>query len=66
MLSLNFGVYTKIIPFYNSTDEILLKSVEIGSEFMKLKTDDILITTGSFPNTGESSPTNLMKIEKIN
>lgn len=65
MLSLNYGVYTKIIPFYNSTDEILLKSVEMGTEFMKLKTDDILITTGSFPNTGESSPTNLMKIEKI-
>ena len=64
-LTLNYGVYTKIIPFYNNTDEVLLKSVEIGKDFMKLSAGDILITTGSFPNTGESSPTNLMKIEKI-
>ena len=37
----------------------------MAKEFMNLEKDDIVITTGSFPNTGESNPTNLMKIEKI-
>ena len=64
-LSLNWGVYTKTIPFYNSTDEVLIESVKSAKEFMNLKKDDIIITTGSFPSTGESHPTNLMKIEKI-
>ena len=64
-LSLNWGVYTKIIPFYNSTDDILTESINMAKEFMNLEKDDIVITTGSFPNTGESNPTNLMKIERI-
>ena len=64
-LSLNWGIYTQIIPFYDSTDEVLLESVEKSKEFLNLKKGDIIITTGSFPNTGESHPTNLMKIEKI-
>ena len=64
-LSLNWGVYTKTIPFYNSTDEVLIESVKSAKEFMKLTKGDIVITTGSFPSTGESHPTNLMKIEKI-
>ena len=64
-LSLNWGVYTKTIPFYNSTDEVLIESVNSAKEFMKLTKGDIIITTGSFPSTGESHPTNLMKIEKI-
>ena len=64
-LALNWGVYTKVVPFYNSTDEVLIESVKSAKEFMNLKKDDIIITTGSFPSTGESHPTNLMKIEKI-
>ncbi|MBR2712017.1 MAG: pyruvate kinase, partial [Bacilli bacterium] len=64
-LSLNWGVYTKIIPFYNSTDDILTESINMAKEFLNLEKDDIVITTGSFPNTGESNPTNLMKIERI-
>ena len=31
----------------------------------KLEKDDIVIFTGSFPNTGKPKPTNLMKIEQI-
>ena len=64
-LSLNWGVYTKIIPFYNSTDDILTESINMAKKFINLEKDDIVITTGSFPNTGESNPTNLMKIERI-
>lgn len=64
-LALNWGVYTKKIPFYNATDEVLNESISQAKKFMELKSGDIVITTGSFPNTGESHPTNLMKIDRI-
>lgn len=64
-LSLNWGVYTKVIPFCNSTDEILSENMRRSKLFMNLKEGDILVLTGSFPTTGENIPTNLMKIEEI-
>ncbi len=64
-LSLNWGVYTKVIPFYNSTDEMLEENIKRSKSFMSLQKGDIIILTGSFPTTGESNPTNLMKIEEI-
>lgn len=64
-LSLNWGVYTKVIPFYNSTDEMLEENIKRSKGFMNLQHGDIIILTGSFPTTGESNPTNLMKIEVI-
>jgi len=64
-LSLNWGVYTKITPFYNSTDEVLKENIKLAREFMELKKDDFVVVTGSYPSSGESHPTNLMKIEKI-
>ena len=65
MLALNWGVYTKQIPYLNSTDEILVESISKAKEFMELKENDIVITTGSFPSNKNANPTNLMKIEKI-
>ena len=64
-LALNWGVYPKVIPYLNSTDEILIESIKIAKEFSNLQNDDIVITTGSFPNNKTASPTNLMKIEQI-
>ena len=32
---------------------------------MDLDKGDIVVTTGSFPNTGMATPTNLMKLEEI-
>jgi len=64
-LSLNWGVYTKVIPFYNSTDEMLEENIKLSKKFMEFEKDDIIVLTGSFPMTGESNPTNLMKIEVI-
>ncbi len=64
-LALYWGVYTKEMPHYNSTDDILIESINIAKDFMPLKDNDIVITTGSFPNTKKASPTNLMKIEQI-
>ena len=64
-LALNWGVYPFVMPVCNSTDEVLTESIKRAKQFMDLKKGDIVVTTGSFPNTGESRPTNLMKIEEI-
>ena len=64
-LALNWGVYPVCLKICNSTDEILTESVSKAKEFMELHKGDILVITGSFPNTGISSPTNLMKIEEL-
>ena len=64
-LALNWGVYTKTIPMYGTTDEVLTASVETAKEFIKLDTGDIVVLTGGFPTTGKAKTTNLMKIEEI-
>ena len=64
-LALNWGVYTRTIPLFDSTDEVLTTSVEVGKKFMDLNTGDIVILTGGFPTTGSGKATNLMKIEEI-
>lgn len=64
-LALNWGVYPVELSICSSTDEILTESVVKAKEFMELNQGDIVITTGSFPNTGKARPTNLMKIEEI-
>lgn len=64
-LALNWGVYTKEIPYLDSTDEILTESIKKAKEFVPLNTNDIIITTGAFPNSKEATPTNLLKIEQI-
>lgn len=64
-LALNWGVYPIVMPICNSTDEVLTESIKRAKQFMDLQKGDVVVTTGSFPNTGESRPTNLMKIEEI-
>ena len=63
-LALNWGVYTKTIPMFDSTDAVLTASVTEAKEFMTLCRGDRIVLTGGFPTTGESQ-TNLMKIEEI-
>lgn len=65
-LALNWGVYPASLAICNSTDEVLTESVTKAKEFTELTSGDIVLITGSFPNTGKSRPTNLMKIEEIN
>ena len=64
-LALNWGVYPIVMPICNSTDEVLTESIVRAKQLMNLNKGDIVVTTGNFPNTGESRPTNLMKIEEI-
>ena len=64
-LALNWGVYAGTLPYLDSTDEVLLQSVERAKEFMKLNEGDLIVITGGFPNTETKRITNLMKIEEI-
>lgn len=64
-LALNWGVEPVRLPLCNSTDEVLTESVKRAKGYMPLEKGDIILLTGSFPNTGVSRPTNLMKIEEI-
>ena len=63
-LALSYGVYSKIVNEYNSTDELLSDSVKQAKEFMPLDSNDKIIITGGFPNTGKKV-TNFMKLEEI-
>lgn len=64
-LSLNWGVYSAIVPVYNSIDEVITDAVNSAKKFMQLNEKDIVIITGGFPNNATSKTTNLMKIEQI-
>lgn len=63
-LALSYGVYPTIVKEYNSTDELVDGGIEKAKDFMKLDTNDKIIITGGFPNTGKKV-TNFMKIEEI-
>ena len=64
-LALNWGVEPMHLSLCHSTDEILTGSIAKARQFMELKKGDVVVTTGSFPNTGIPGPTNLLKVEKI-
>ncbi len=67
-LQANYGVYTKVVGYYNTMDEMFLNAVEEAKSFIKLESGDNIIITGGFkannPNS-DSVATNLMKIETI-
>lgn len=67
-LQANYGIYTKVVGYYNTMDEMFLKAVEEAKTFIKLESGNNIIITGGFksnnPNS-DSVPTNLMKIETI-
>lgn len=64
-LALNFGVYSKVVKEYESTDEIVEDAKRLSIETMDLDKDDIIVITGGFPNNTSNKTTNFMKIEKI-
>ena len=63
-LSLYYGVYTKTVPIFNTTDEILDESLKNAKCFMNLKKDDIIVITGA-SHTLENKSTNILKIVRI-
>lgn len=63
-LALNYGVYSKVVGEYGSTDELVEDGKKQAQEFMNLTHADKIVITGGFPNTGVKT-TNFMKIEEL-
>ena len=64
-LALNWGVYSKVVNVYDSTDEIVADAKVRAAEFLNLQKGDIIVITGGFPNNSTTKKTNFMKIEEI-
>ena len=67
-LILHYGVYTKVVNYWNDLDEIMAQSLEEAKKFINLVPGDNIIITGGFSadkNKNEVVPANLMKIETI-
>lgn len=61
-LALKWGVYTKIVPMYEDTDDIVKVGVEAATEMLDLQKDDIVAVVGGFP---QEAHTNFLKIQRI-
>lgn len=61
-LALKWGVYTKVVPMFNDTDEIVQEGLAAAKEIMNLQTNDMIVVVGGFP---KEAHTNFMKIESI-
>lgn len=61
-LALKWGVYPKVVPVYEDTDDIVQDGIKAAKEVMKLKVGDIVTVVGGFPHNAH---TNFMKIEEI-
>ena len=61
-LALKWGIYPKVVPVYEDTDDIVQEGIKVAKEMMNLKTNDIVTVVGGFPYDAH---TNFIKIEKI-
>lgn len=61
-LALKWGVYPKIVPVYEDTDDIVQDGIAAAKEVMNLQSGDIVTVVGGFP---QNAHTNFMKIEEI-
>ena len=64
-LSLNYGVYTTIVPVLDSTDKVIDMCIENAKKEFNLTTKDKIIITGGLPVSSKKRVTNFMKIEEI-
>lgn len=61
-LALKWGVYPKVVPVYEDTDDIVRDGIHAAKEVMNLQNGDIVTVVGGFPHDAH---TNFMKIEQI-
>ena len=64
-LALNYGVYSIVVEEYKSTDEIILDAKKQVPKLIPLKSKDIIIVTGGFPNNTKLKTTNFLKVEEV-
>ena len=61
-LALNFGVYSRVVPILDTTDEVVESCKKEAIDFLKLSSGNQIIIAGGFP---KNNSTNFMRIEKI-
>ncbi len=61
-LALKWGVYTKVVPMYTDTDEIVKDGVSAATEILGLTEGDYVAVVGGFPYEAH---TNFLKIQRI-
>lgn len=65
-LSLYYGVETKVVEFFKSTDDMIDNSINEAKKLFDLKEKDLVVVTGGFTeNMYETHNTNLMKIVEV-
>lgn len=60
-LALKWGVYTKIVPMYSDTDDIVKNGVLAAKEILNLEKNDLVCVVGGFP---QDAHTNFLKIQE--
>jgi pyruvate kinase len=61
-LALKWGVYTKLVPMYEDTDDIVREGAKAAKEVLNLNNDDLVCVIGGFPLDAH---TNFLKIDKV-
>lgn len=61
-LALKWGVYPKLVPFFDNTDDIVNEGIKAAKAAMNLQENDVVVVVGGFP---KDAHTNFMKIEEI-
>ena len=61
-LALKWGVYTKLVPMYSDTDDIVREGANAAKEVLNLNNDDLVCVIGGFPLDAH---TNFLKIDTI-
>ena len=64
-LALNWGIYTVIVPIYDTLDEIVETAKKEAIKVFELKENDNIIITGGFNIQNKEQTTNFLKIEKV-
>ena len=61
-LALKWGVYTKLVPMYNDTDDIVREGSKAAKDVLNLNNEDLVCVIGGFPLDAH---TNFLKIDTI-
>lgn len=61
-LALKWGVYTKLVPMYSDTDDIVQDGVKAATDLLGLENNELVCVVGGFPL---DEHTNFLKITRI-
>ncbi len=64
-LSLNYGIYTCLVPLMDDTDKLVSLVMEKTKEYFNLQEGARVVVTGGLPGLGNERITNFLKMETI-